>query len=250
VDEQVRKETLQNWSLTVCHLDEPDQQLHAVLSKCNGILSKYSKEELLGILEFAVPPHWRKAFDLRDSLPTSDDKARFISECERVERNKAPPAKERDGSEDDRTRNKKTKFAKSEKSATKSGKKTSTESGPMYCTHCKTDTHVTEHCWKLKEIAREKERSEKKHHIQNGLSARKSMLLRTGRARTAISKLLRKLSSASRASTEKKKRNTQKWPVQKRLSLATQTPPMNPLMLWSQSKDSSQEEICAAYYPI
>jgi hypothetical protein len=32
----------------------------------------------------------------------------------------------------------------------------------MYCTHCKTDTHVTERCWKLKKIAREKELSEKK----------------------------------------------------------------------------------------
>jgi hypothetical protein len=30
------------------------------------VLSKYSKEELLNILEFAVPPHWKKAFDLRD----------------------------------------------------------------------------------------------------------------------------------------------------------------------------------------
>jgi hypothetical protein len=126
------------------------------------VLSKYSKEELLGILEFAVPPHWRKAFDLRDYLPTSDDKARFISECERVERNKAPPAKECDGSDNDRTSNKKTKFAKSEKSVTKSGKITNTESSPMYCTHCKTDTHVTERCWKLKKIAREKELSEKK----------------------------------------------------------------------------------------
>jgi hypothetical protein len=40
------------------------------------VLSKYSKEELLNILEFAVPPHWRKAFDLRDYLPTSDDMAK------------------------------------------------------------------------------------------------------------------------------------------------------------------------------
>jgi hypothetical protein len=36
------------------------------------VLSKYSKEKLLSILEFAVPPHWRKAFDLRDYLPTND----------------------------------------------------------------------------------------------------------------------------------------------------------------------------------
>jgi hypothetical protein len=73
---------------------------------------------------------------LRDYLPTSDNKARFISECERVERNKAPPAKERDDSDNDCKSNKKTKFAKSEKSATKSGQKTDTESGPKYCTHC------------------------------------------------------------------------------------------------------------------
>jgi hypothetical protein len=126
------------------------------------VLSKYSKEELLGILEFAVPPHWRKALDLRDYLPTSDNKARFISECERVKRSKEPPAKERDGSDNDRKSNKKTKFAKSEKSATKSGQKTDTESGPKYCTHCKTDIHNTEHCWKLKKTAREKELSEKK----------------------------------------------------------------------------------------
>jgi hypothetical protein len=98
------------------------------------VLSKHSKEELLGILEFAVPPHWRKAFDLRDYLPTTDDKARFISECERVKQNKAPLAKERDSSDDDRMSNKKTKCAKSEKSVTKRGKKTNMVSGPMYCT--------------------------------------------------------------------------------------------------------------------
>jgi hypothetical protein len=125
------------------------------------VLSKYSKEELINILEFAVPPHWRKAFDLRDYLPTSDDKARFISKCEHVERNETPPARERDSSDNDRTSSKKNKFAKSEKSVKKSGKKTNTESGPMYCTHCKTDTHNTERCWKLKKIAREKELSEK-----------------------------------------------------------------------------------------
>jgi hypothetical protein len=112
------------------------------------VLLKYSKEELLNILELAVLPHWRKAFDLRDYLPTSDDRARFISECERLKQHETPPAKERDGSDNDRTSNIKAKFAKSEKGATKSGKKTNTESGPMYCAHCKTDTHVTERCWK------------------------------------------------------------------------------------------------------
>jgi hypothetical protein len=59
---------------------------------------------------------------LRDYLPTSDNKARFISECERVKQNNAPRAKEHDDKS-----NKKTKFAKSEKSATKSGQKRDTE---------------------------------------------------------------------------------------------------------------------------
>jgi hypothetical protein len=142
------------------------------------VLLKYSEEELLGILEFAVPPHLRKSFDLRDNHPTSEDKARFIEECERVEWNKEPLARERDNSDDDRRSNKKTKFAKSDKSATKSGQKKDMEcgpkycthcksatksgqkkdkeSGPKYCSHCKTDTHNTEPCWKLKKIEGEK----------------------------------------------------------------------------------------------
>jgi hypothetical protein len=73
-----------------------------------------------------------------------------------------PPEKERDDSDNDRKSNKKTKFAKSEKSATKTGQKKDKDSGPKYCSHCKTDTHNTEHCWKLKKIAREKELCEKK----------------------------------------------------------------------------------------
>jgi predicted ATP-binding protein involved in virulence len=107
----------------------------------------------------------------------------------------------------------------------------------MYCTHCKTDTHVTERCWKLKKLAREKELSEKKSPYSKRTFCRKSMLLRAGRVRTAISKLSRELSSASRASTEKKKRNTQKWPVRKRLSLVTQTPLMSPLTSWNWVKE-------------
>jgi hypothetical protein len=160
VDEQVYKETLQNGSEAVCHVDEPDQQLHSILPNAT-VLSKYSEEELLS--RNSLYCHSRKAFDLRDYLPTSDDKARFIKECDRVKWNKAPPARERDNSDNDHKSNKKTKFAKSEKSATKSGQKTDMESGPKYCTHCKTDTHNTERCWKLKKIAREKELSEKKH---------------------------------------------------------------------------------------
>jgi hypothetical protein len=90
----------------------------------------------------------------------------------------------------------------------------------------------------LKKIAREKELREKKHHTQNGRSARKSTLLCPMPVRTAILKSSRRLSSKSRASMEKKSRKTRKLPVPKRLSLAAQTPPMNPYMIWKRVKGS------------
>jgi hypothetical protein len=107
--------------------------------------SKYSKEELmLGILEFAVLPHWRKAFDLRDYLPSNDDKARFIEECERIKRNKTPVAREYDNSDDDHKNDNKNKLEKSEQSSMKRGQKSTRESSHKYCMHFKTDTHTTE----------------------------------------------------------------------------------------------------------
>jgi hypothetical protein len=45
--------------------------------------------------------------NFRINLPTSDNKARFIEECEGVKRNKAPPERERNDSDDDRKSNKK-----------------------------------------------------------------------------------------------------------------------------------------------
>jgi hypothetical protein len=128
-------------------------------------------------------------------------------------------AKKHDGSDDDHKSNKKTKLAKSEKKAMKSGQKTDMESSPMYCTHCKTDTHNMERCWKLKKIAREKELSKKKapYSKQTFCKEVNAIAHRAGKNGNF-------------------KRNTQKWPVPKRLSLATQTPLMSPLMLWNQVK--------------
>jgi hypothetical protein len=62
------------------------------------------------------------------------------------------------------------------------------------------------------------------------------MLLHAGQLKTAISKSLRKQSCVSRASTEKQKINSRIWPVQKSLSLVTQTPLMSPLTSWNRVK--------------
>jgi hypothetical protein len=135
------------------------------MSKINNFLpyfpdaepdSKYSESELIGILQYAVPDYYMAAFDQKDYIPTENSKAKFIAECERVERNTKPKSHERDDDDDDRKSNKKVKFAKSEKSNKKSGAKSATNDSGMYCTHCKTDTHNTASCYKMKKIARDK----------------------------------------------------------------------------------------------
>jgi hypothetical protein len=121
-----------------------------------GMEDKYSETELIGILQFALPEYYRAAFDLRDYIPADNNKTKFISECERVERSAKPKSHERDDDDDERKNNKKTKFAKSENSSKKSGSKNTTQDSGMFCTHCKTDTHNTASCYKLKKIARDK----------------------------------------------------------------------------------------------
>jgi hypothetical protein len=121
-----------------------------------SIESKYSESDLIGILQFAVPDYYRAAFDLRNYIPPDESKTRFIEECERVERSAKPKSHKRDDDGDERRNSKKVKFAKSGNSNKKSGSRSSTEDSSMYCTHCKTDTHTTSSCYKLKKIAKDK----------------------------------------------------------------------------------------------
>jgi hypothetical protein len=172
------------------------------------VLSKYSEEELISILAFAVLSHRRKTFDLRDYLPTSDDKARFISECERIEQNETHTARERDG---DHKSNKKTKFAKSEKSAMESGQKSTMESGPKYCTHCKTDTHNTNACWKFKKIAREKELSDKKAPYSKWTFCKEVNAIARKAGKNGNIKLIKKAIKRKQGK-HKKERKMQTWP--------------------------------------
>jgi hypothetical protein len=72
-----------------------------------GMDDKYSETELIGILQFALPEYYRAAFDLRDYIPAENNKIKFISECERVERNAKPKSHERDDDDDERKNNKK-----------------------------------------------------------------------------------------------------------------------------------------------
>jgi hypothetical protein len=123
-----------------------------------GVESKYSESDLIGILQFALPDYCRAAFNFRDYIPREDNKTKFIDECEHVERNAKPKLHERDDDDDEHRSNKKVKFAKTEKSKNKkSGSKSAMEDTCMYGMHCKTNTHNTASCYKLKKIARDKE---------------------------------------------------------------------------------------------
>jgi hypothetical protein len=104
--------------------------------------SKFSNAEVIGLLEWSLPPSWRSKFDLDGYIPTLDTKAKLIENCEAIERNQnnTPQAKPTH----------KDKKSKSEKSS--NGTK-NRESGTnnKYCSeHGKNSTHNTSDCFTLK----------------------------------------------------------------------------------------------------
>jgi hypothetical protein len=76
--------------------------------------SKFSNAEVIGLLEWSLPPSWRSKFDLDGYIPTLDTKAKLIESCEAIERNQneTPQAKPTH-------KDKKTKSEKSSNSTTK-----------------------------------------------------------------------------------------------------------------------------------
>jgi hypothetical protein len=48
--------------------------------------SKFSDTEVVGLLEWCLPPSWRTKFDLDGYVPTLDSKAKLIESCEAIER--------------------------------------------------------------------------------------------------------------------------------------------------------------------
>jgi hypothetical protein len=49
--------------------------------------SKFSNDEVIGLLQWSLPPSWRSKFDLDGYIPTLDTKAKLIKNCEAIERN-------------------------------------------------------------------------------------------------------------------------------------------------------------------
>ena len=80
--------------------------------------SKFSNVEIVGLLEWSLPPTWCAKFDLDGYMPTLHSKARLIEACKAIERNEVT-VKENNNKKDDQN-GKKNKNKKSRKVETKS----------------------------------------------------------------------------------------------------------------------------------
>ena len=142
------------------------RQLFAGLTKMNFKLSRFpggsekdyfSAQELLGIVEFALPKTWQSKFDLQGYTPTLHDKLRLIQECEAIERSEAkapatpkasvPKPKKQKGKRDNNARD----FFRD---------RGNPEDDKYFCTeHGKNPTHTTANCFTIKN--RKKQLAEK-----------------------------------------------------------------------------------------
>jgi hypothetical protein len=166
-------ETQKQWMLRYMKkpFDLSSKSMMTSLNRINNYLpsfpqanaaSKFSDSEIIGLMEFALPPAWRKAFDLKGYVPSDDDKARLVDECERIERHETPIAYGKNEEEDDNNNNNKNrknrKFGNSGRGDKKNDEKRVAGGGQFFCKKCGPNaTHDTDRCFILKKLAREKE---------------------------------------------------------------------------------------------
>jgi hypothetical protein len=68
---------------------------------------KFSDTEIIGLLEWSLPPPWRTKFDLDGYIPTLHTRAKLIENCEAIERNAAHEERTPSSSEKSEKNNKK-----------------------------------------------------------------------------------------------------------------------------------------------
>ena len=108
--------------------------------------SKFSDEELVGLLEWSLPPAWRAKFDLKGYIPSLGSKEKLIEECEAIERSEKA-TKDTSNEKDDKKNNAKKKGVKFA-----DGSKIREATNNVYfCKQCgRNRTHETAQCYILK----------------------------------------------------------------------------------------------------
>jgi hypothetical protein len=131
------------------------RKLVAIITKMNKSLArfpgasdddKFEADDLLEIIEWALPVRWRAKFDLDRYIPSLYDKARSIAEAEAIERSEAVLVKP---TKVQGTKEKKTSKSRAQKKVQpKHDKSASTE---YYCNeHGRNKTHATAGCYTIK----------------------------------------------------------------------------------------------------
>jgi hypothetical protein len=150
--------------------------------------SKFSDQELVGLLEWSLPAHWRKKFDLDGYIPTLGTKAKLISECEAIERNEIAKDKERKD-DNDNNNNKKNKFGKFVARAKKNDRSRNVY---FFCENCgRNRTHDTAKCFFLKNKT---QRFENKNLTSNDNASKKEHPFSRRTFRKEVNTLARKAS--------------------------------------------------------
>jgi hypothetical protein len=130
-------------------------KLVAIITKMNKSLArfpgvsdddKFEADDLLKIIEWALPVRWRAKSDLNRYVPSLYDKARLIAEAKAIERSEAVLVKPTKAQE---TKEKKASKSRAQKKVQpKHDKSASTE---YYCTeHDRNKTHATADCYTIK----------------------------------------------------------------------------------------------------
>jgi len=142
------------------------RQTAAAITRLNNALpmfpdgteaSKFSEIEIIGLLEWSLPPAWRAKFDLDGYVPTLHPKMRLIESCEAIERNEvATKGNEKTDENHNNKNNKKSKSAKSQGKAKSSGRRNSAgDKTNYYCTeHGNNPSHDTSDCFTIKNRAK------------------------------------------------------------------------------------------------
>jgi hypothetical protein len=118
--------------------------------------SKFTEEELVGLLEWSLPPAWRAKFDLKGFVPSLHTREKLIEECEAIERSERATRE----AEYDNKNNKNNEKKKVVKFADGNKKRGDKNNAPFFCKECgRNRTHATADCYVLKNRAKREDQA-------------------------------------------------------------------------------------------
>jgi hypothetical protein len=135
---------------------------NAALSRINNCLplfplgndqSKFDENKLVSLLEMSLPQSWRDKFDKKGYIPSSDTRAKLVTEGEIIERHETVRKHDRDDDDNNNKNNKKSKFIKSAGNNKKDGSSNNGRNA-HFCKECGPNaSHSTVNCFKIKNRA-------------------------------------------------------------------------------------------------